>query len=113
MRSSRSLLTALMLASLYAGSTQSQSTGTRAVTKQILASAKTISYCDLLQHSENFKNQVIRVEAIYETDFEKSVVTSASCPTPLPMIWVDFDDHWQSRTVRSVRKVVSNVKWGV
>ena len=50
---------------------------------------------------------------MYETDFEKSVLTSASCPTPLPMIWVDFDDHWKSRTTRSVRKAVSNVKWGV
>ena len=54
---------------------------------------------------------MIRVQAMYETDFEKSVITSASCPTPLPMVWVDFDDHWESRTGRSVRKAVSNVKW--
>ena len=50
---------------------------------------------------------------MYETDFEKSVITSASCPTPVPMIWVDFDHHWESRTKRSVRKATSNVKWRV
>jgi hypothetical protein len=48
---------------------------------------------------------------MYEADFEKSVITSASCPTPLPMIWVDFEDHWESRTKRNVRKAVSNIKW--
>jgi hypothetical protein len=100
-----------MLGFLGAGSVEPQSTGTGAVTKQIVASAQAVAYCDLLEHSEKFKNHVIRVQGIYETDFEKSVITSASCPTPLPMVWADFDEHWESRTTRSVRKMVSNVKW--
>jgi hypothetical protein len=50
---------------------------------------------------------------MYETDFEKSVLTSASCSTPVPMVWVDFDEHWESRTTHSVRKTVSNAKWRV
>jgi hypothetical protein len=113
MRPFRCLLAALTLAVLGAGSIQSQSTGTVTVTRQIVASAQAVTYCELVERSEKFKNQVIRVQAEYETDFEKSVITSASCPTPVPMIWVGFDDHWESRTTRSVRKAVSNVKWRI
>jgi hypothetical protein len=57
---------------------------------------------------------MVRVQAVYETDFEKSVITSPACPAPFPlMIWVEFDDRWESRTPRKVRKKVSNVKWRV
>jgi hypothetical protein len=109
----RSLLPVLALAFLGTGNVQSQSTGTGTVTHQTIASAQAVAYCDLLEHSEKFKNQMIRVQAIYERDFEKSVITSPSCPTPLPMTWVTFGGHWESRTTRSVRKTVSTVKWRV
>jgi hypothetical protein len=109
----RYLLLALTLAFLGAGSVQSQSAGTDTVTNQTMPSAQTVAYCDLLAHSEKFKNQMIRVQANYETDFEKSVITSPSCPTPLPMMWVTFDVHWKSRTTRRVRKALSTMKWRV
>ncbi len=107
------LFAALTLGFLEAGTIQSQSNGTGTPTKQLVASTQTVTYCQLLEHSDKFKNQVIRVRATYETDFEKSVITSISCPTPIPMIWVDFDDHWESRTTRSVRKAVSRAKWRI
>jgi hypothetical protein len=113
MRLFRCLLPALTLAFLGAGNIRSQSTGTGAATDQAVASAQTVAYCDLLGHSEKFKNQMIRVRAVYETDFEKSVITSPSCPAPRPMTWVTFDDHWESRTARRVRQTVSQVKWRV
>ena len=113
MRLFRCLLPALVLAFLVAGNTESQNTATEAATNQILSSAQTVAYCDLLEHSEKFTNQMIRVLAVYETDFEKSVITSPSCPTPLAMTWVTFDSHWESQTTRSVRKTVSKVKWRV
>lgn len=113
MRLFRRLLPALILAFLGAGNIQSQSTETSAATNQSVASAQTVAYCDLLEHSEKFKDQMIRVRAMYETDFEKSVITAPSCPTPMAMTWVTFDDHWESRTTRSVRKKVSHVKWRV
>lgn len=100
----------LTLALLGVGNIQSQSTGTDAATNQTVASAQTVAYCDL-EHSEKFTNQMIRVRAMYETDFEKSVITSLSCPTPLPMTWVTFDDHWKRRTTRGLRKTVSQAKW--
>jgi hypothetical protein len=113
MRLFRCLLPTLTLGFLGAGNIQSQSTGTGAATNQTVANAQTVAYCDLLEHSEKFKNQMIRVRATYETDFEKSVITSPSCPTPLPMTWVTFDDHWESRTTRGLRKTVSQAKWRV
>jgi len=56
---------------------------------------------------------MVRVQAIYETDFEKSEITSPSCPMPIPMMWVTFDGRWESRTSRNVRKTVSKAKWRV
>jgi hypothetical protein len=102
---------ALTLSFFVVGNIQSQSTVPDSAANQIVASGLTVAYCDLLEHSGKFKNQTIRVQAIYETDFEKSVITSPSCPTPLPMIWVTFDGHWESRTTRSIRKTVSKAKW--
>ncbi len=113
MRCLRHLFLALTLVFLEAGNIQSQSTATDADTNRIIASAQSVAYCDLLEHSGRFKNHTIRVRAIYETDFEKSVITSPSCPTPLPMIWVTFDGHWESRSTRSVRKAVSKARWRV
>jgi hypothetical protein len=113
MRVFRWLLPTLTLAFVSAGNVQSQNTEDSAATNQIVASAQTVDYCDLLEHSEKFKNQTIRVRAMYETDFEKSVITSPSCPTRLPMTWVAFDGQWESRTARSVRKAVSKAKWRV
>jgi hypothetical protein len=113
MRLFHCLLPALTLVFLGAGDIQSQSTGTGAATNETIASAQTVAYCDLLDHSEKFKDQMIRVRAVYETDFEKSVITSPSCPTPLPTTWVTFNGHWESRTTRSARKTVSRLKWRV
>lgn len=111
MRFFRCLLLALLFAFFAAENIQSQNTESGAITNQIVAGAQTVAYCDLLEHSEKFKDQMIRVRALYETDFEKSVITSSSCPTPLPMTWVTFDDHWESRTARRVRKTVSQANW--
>ena len=109
----RYVLVALMLAFFAAGNIQSQNTGTDATQNQTVAGAQTVDYCDLLQHSEKFKNQMIRVRALYETDFEKAFITSSACPMPILRTWVDFDGHWESRTTRRVRKTVSRAKWGV
>src|SRR6267142_6376065 len=113
MRPLRCLLPALTLAFLVPGNTESRNTATEAATNQILSSAQTVAYCDLLEHPEKFTNQMIRVLAVYETDFEESVITSPSCPTPIAMTWVTFDSHWESQTTRSVRKTVSKAKWRV
>ena len=110
----RSLLAVLMLGSLCGKSIQAQSTGAGAVTNQVVASVQTVAYCDILQHSDKFKNKMVRVQAVYETDFEKSVINSPACPAPFPMrLWVEFDERWESRTPRKVRKKVSNLKWRV
>lgn len=112
MRPFRWLLSAMALASLCA-QCQSQDAGGVA-TNHAVASAQTVAYCELFEHSEKFKNQMVRVQAIYETDFEKSVITSPACPLSFPlMIWVEFDDRWESRTTRNVQKTVSNTKWRV
>jgi hypothetical protein len=104
----------MTLAALCAECVQSQSAGDSTSTNQAVASPQTVAYCDLFEHSEEFKNQMVRVKAIYQTDFEKSLISSAACPLPFPlMTWVKFDGRWESRTTRKVRKIVSNVKWGV
>jgi hypothetical protein len=113
MRSCRCMIPTLVLIFLIAGRMQAQTPATNAVLNQTVASAQAVAYCDLLGHTEDFNNKMIRVRAIYEIDFEKSVITSPSCLTPLPMTWITFDGDWESRTTRSVRKKVSKLKWGV
>jgi len=113
MRPFRCLLSTLTLAFLSAGGIKSQNTANGAAANQMVASATTVTFCDLLEHSEKFTNRIIRVQARYETDFEKAVIVSPSCPTPIPMMWVKFGDHWESRTTRSVRKTMSKMRWRV
>ena len=109
----RYLVAALTLVLIGAATAHSQSKGSPPSTKQAAASGAPVTYCELLEHAEKYENQVVRVDAMYETDFEKSVITSQACPTPVPMIWVNFDEHWESRTTRKVRKTVSDLKWRV
>ena len=109
----RPILPTLALTFLLAGNIRPQGTTIEAATDKTVSGAQTVAYCDLLEHSEKFKDQIVLVRATYETDFEKSVITSPSCPTPLPMIWVAFDGHWESRTTSSVRKTVLKAKWRV
>ena len=109
----RRLPLALALVFLVGRNSQSQSTAADQATNQTTPNAESIAYCDLLAQSERFNGQTIRVQAVYETDFEESVITSPSCPTPLPMIWVTFEGQWESRTKRSVRKAVTKAKWRV
>lgn len=112
MRPFRCLFRAMVPVFLVVGNIRSQST-TAAAKDQTVSSGQTVAYCDLLEHATKFRNQIIRVEAIYETDFERSVITSPSCPTPVPMTWVTFNGQWESRTTPSVRKTVAKAKWRV
>jgi hypothetical protein len=113
MLSFRGLVPVLSLFFCIVGSVQSQTVETGAVLDRDVASAQTVAYCDLLQHPDKFKNQMIRVSAEYETDFEESVITSPSCPFRILRTWVNFNEHWESRTTRHVRKTISHAKWRV
>ena len=80
---------------------------------QAITEAQTTSYCEVLKDPERFRNRMIRVRALYQTDFEESIITAPSCYTPLPMTWVSFDEQWESRSKRSIRHAISNVKWRI
>ncbi len=88
-----------------------QSADAPKVTNEAIASAQTTTFCEVLRFPEKFKNKMIRVRALYESDFEMSVITAPTCDTPIPVTWVSFDEHWESRTKRHVRHSLSNVRW--
>lgn len=106
----RHRLCVLPLCFFIAGGVQAQNAKSE-VSPQAVRNAETVSYCELLRHPGKFTNQTVRVRAVYETDFEKSVIVSPSCSTPVPMMWVTFDEHWESRSGRQARKTVSRAKW--
>jgi hypothetical protein len=83
------------------------------VTDEAVSGAQTTTFCELQKFPEKFKNKMIRVRALYETDFEESIITAPSCDTPFPTTWVSFDKQWESRTKRRVRHSISNLKWRV
>jgi hypothetical protein len=110
---SRMFLCAALVCLVASCIVRGQNTGTVRPSDGTVAGAQTVTYCDVQQHPEKYSNSMIRVRALYETDFEKSIITAPSCPAPLPTTWVSFDKHWESRTARRVRRAVSNAKWGV
>jgi hypothetical protein len=102
------------LVSLVAACTvPAQNVETAKLPNETIAGAQTVALCEVQQHPEKYRNSMIRVRALYESDFEKSVITAPSCSTPIPMTWVSFDKQWKSRTSRRVRHTISSSKWGI
>jgi hypothetical protein len=109
----RKLLFVGLVCLVAACTVPAQNAETAKLPNETIAGAQTVAFCDVQQHPEKFRNSMIRVRALYETDFENSVITAPSCSTPIPMTWVSFDKQWESRTPRRVRHPLSNSKWGV
>jgi hypothetical protein len=78
-----------------------------------LTNAQTVAYCEILNHPEAFKNKLIRVRALYETDFELAAITAPSCSTATPMTWVEFEKGWEHRTRWRVRRAIGGQQWRV
>jgi hypothetical protein len=80
-----------------------------------LTDAPAIAYCQLIQNPRAFDGKLVRVRALYETDFEKMALTAPSCASPLPMTWVDFENGWESRTSWRLRRAMTAAgsKWNV
>ncbi len=72
-----------------------------------------MAYCEVLNNPQAYKDKMIRVRALYETDFELSGLTAPACPTALPMTWVNFEKSWESRTSWRVRRAIDGVKWRI
>lgn len=78
-----------------------------------IANAQTVTYCEVLDHPETFKNKLIRVRALYEIDFELAGITAPDCPMPTPMTWVDFAEGWEHRTRWRIRRAIGSQPWSV
>jgi hypothetical protein len=91
---------------------QAQHVEAARITDSFIADAQTVTFCEVQQYPERFKNKMIRLRVFYLADFEKSVITAASCSAPFPMTWVTFDKRWESRSKRRVRHALSSQKWG-
>jgi hypothetical protein len=92
---------------------KTQSAEAAKVTDETIRRAQTTTYCEVLKHPERFKNSMIRVRALYETDFEKSIITAPPCDMSALNTWVDFDKRWESHSKRRVRRALLKLKWGV
>jgi hypothetical protein len=86
----------------------------RAALEAEIANAETVEYCHLLDHHLAYKSKMVRVRALYETDFEESALTAPACPTRISLTWVELQEGWESRTSRRVRRAFNALakKWG-
>ena len=78
-----------------------------------ISDAQTVAYCEVLKNPEAFKDKMIRVRALYQTDFEQSAIAAPACTGPIPSTWVDFERSWESRTGWRLRHAINSVKWRV
>jgi len=109
---SRPLLCACLMCSFTATACFAQKSETAAVPADAIAEARTATYCEIQEHPDRFRNTIIRVRGLYETDFEKSEMSVPSCPSPISTTWISFDKQWESRTARKARRSLSSAKWG-
>jgi len=109
----RNLVCAGLICLTAACAVRAQSADAAKMTNDAVAAAQTTTFCEVQRSPDRFNNKMIRVRALYETDFEKSVITAPSCDTPYPTTWVSFDKQWESRTRRGVRRKLSSLKWRV
>ena len=77
------------------------------------ANVETVSYCDLVSRSDTFAGKMVRVRALYQTDFEESALTSPSRNFRFLRTWVTFEKFWQSRTNWRWRRAINPAKWRV
>jgi len=77
-----------------------------------VTTAQTVTFCALLDHAKQYSGEVVRVRAIYQTDFEKSALDSPKCTIGIPMLWVEFDKSWETRTKLRFRWALHHGRWG-
>ena len=77
------------------------------------ADAQTVAYCDILNNPDTFENKLVRIRALYETDFELSAISAPSCSMSIPTTWVEFEKDWEHRTRWRVRRVINGQQWRV
>jgi hypothetical protein len=83
----------------------------------------TVTYCELLKHPERFHNKVVRINAIFQQEFEKSSLSDeegcskdkATSATAQSETWVSFDKSFvmdgESDEAKTNRTVSGFGKW--
>ena len=78
-----------------------------------LSNVQTVSFCEILNNPEAFKNRLIRVRALYQTDLEVAAIASPVCSTPIPTTWVEFEKNWERRTRWKVKRTINGQHWRI
>ena len=106
---SKTTLSTLLLV-LCAISSFSQKVKSSEATQTSNSEVSTVSYCDLINNDEKYNGKTIRVEVIYVTFFEKSVIFNPECKegnTREYQTWIDFSDGLSD--VKSQRHMIKRI----
>jgi len=68
---------------------------------------QTVAFCDLLKNPQSFEQKRVRIKATYRYGFEWSELYCLNC-RDMGLVWLDFDDTFDSLTKRKVKK---KIKW--
>ena len=71
---------------------------------------KTVPFCDLVRDPKLYDGKLVRVRAIFSSNFEKSVLSAPDCPAEAT--WLHVPDSYASCTKRKVQKKFEDAPWG-
>ncbi|HEX8566203.1 MAG TPA: hypothetical protein VF648_11080 [Pyrinomonadaceae bacterium] len=68
-----------------------------------------VSFCDLTQKPESYRDKIVRIKATYSFGFENSRLFCSDCLDENNSVWVDFEDELCSNS----KKIKDNKRYGV
>ena len=68
-----------------------------------------VSFCDLTQKPESYRDKIVRVKAAYSFGFENARLFCSDCLEENNPVWVDFGDELCSNS----KEIKSNKRYGV
>src|SRR5437588_7666904 len=71
---------------------------------------QTIPFCELVRNPKIYDGKLVRVRAIFSSNFEKSVLSAPDCPAEAT--WLHVPDSYASCTKRKVQKKFEDAPWG-
>jgi hypothetical protein len=98
----------LIISSTVFSSANGQNYASHSIQAPLASSIPTVSLGELIKHSGKYKNQEVRIRAVYHSWFEGSELSeTANGYEGMGVIWVDFSDSVKSR---STPEVVQNLE---
>jgi hypothetical protein len=93
---------AFLLGAIFLLVGESSSSGQNTNASSSSSDVQTVAFCELVRHPQTYEGKVVRVRAIFSSEFEKSALSAPDCPAEAT--WLHVPDSYASCTKRKVQK---------